>query len=134
MIVFYNVSMYVNDFTIMRFLNIQEAFLFMLALICMIILRCGDFSLTIRDIHMIYLSVGIPKVRWFGMVPGNSDTRRPDSNIMVMDLLGNSLEDLFNYCSRKFSLKTVLVLAFELVCRIETIHVKVRKKILEMIL
>eukprot|EP01036_Dinobryon_divergens_P027346 gene27346-36110_t len=68
--------------------------------------------------------VGIPKVRWFGMVPGNSNIGRQDSNIMVMDLLGNSLEDLFNYCKRKFSLKTVLVLAFELVCRIETIQVK----------
>lgn len=43
---------------------------------------------------------------------------------MVMDLLGKSLEDLFNFCSRKFSLKTVLVVAYELVCRIETIHNK----------
>lgn len=39
-----------------------------------------------------------------------------------MDLLGNNLEDLFNYCERKFSLKTVLVIAYELMCRIEAIH------------
>lgn len=54
--------------------------------------------------------VGIPNVRSF--------TVEGDYNVMVMDLLGPSLEDLFNFCNRKFSTKTILIVAEQLVRRL----------------
>ena len=60
--------------------------------------------------------VGIPTIKWCGS--------EGDFNVMVMELLGPSLEDLFNFCSRRFSLKTVLLLADQLISRIEYIHSK----------
>lgn len=67
----------------------------------------------------VYLSltggIGIPSVRYFG-----SDDN--DMTIMVLDTLGPSLENLFNFVGRRFSLKTVLILADQLISRFEYIH------------
>ena len=41
-----------------------------------------------------------------------------------MELLGMSLEELFNHCGRKFSLKTTLSIAINLLYNIEYIHMK----------
>jgi len=60
--------------------------------------------------------IGIPTTRWFGVEGSYS--------VLVMDLLGPSLEDLFNYCGRKFSVKTVCMLADQLISRVEYIHTK----------
>jgi casein kinase I family protein HRR25 len=60
--------------------------------------------------------VGIPFIRWFGI--------EGEYYAMVVDLLGPSLEDLFNFCQRRFTLKTVLLLADQLIARIEFIHSK----------
>ncbi|KAE8056603.1 hypothetical protein FH972_013358 [Carpinus fangiana] len=57
---------------------------------------------------------GIAKTKWSG-VDG-------DDNVLILDLLGPSLEDLFVYCGRKFSLKTVLMLADQMIAKIEYVH------------
>ncbi|XP_040577550.1 casein kinase I [Lepeophtheirus salmonis] len=69
-----------------------------------------------RFYRLLQGGVGIPVMKWAGS--------EGDFNVLVMELLGPSLEDLFNYCSRRFSLKTVLLLADQLITRIEFIHVK----------
>mmetsp|Transcript_18195 Transcript_18195/g.18248 ORF Transcript_18195/g.18248 Transcript_18195/m.18248 type:complete len:412 (-) Transcript_18195:702-1937(-) len=57
---------------------------------------------------------GIPAVKWFGS--------EGDYNVLVIDLLGPSLEDLFNFCGKRFSLKTVLMLADQMIARLEFMH------------
>lgn len=57
---------------------------------------------------------GIPKVYWCG-VSGKC-------NVMIMELLGQSLETLFSICGRKFSLKTVILIAIQLIQRLQHLH------------
>jgi casein kinase 1 len=59
---------------------------------------------------------GVPNLKWYGV--------EGDYNVLVMDLLGPSLEDLFNFCCRKLSLKTVLMLADQMINRVEYVHSK----------
>ena len=57
---------------------------------------------------------GVPQVHHFGV--------EGEFNAMVIDLLGPSLEDLFNYCKNKFSIKTVFMLAEQMIARVEFMH------------
>lgn len=58
--------------------------------------------------------LGIPQMHWFGVAG--------EYNTMVMELLGQNLEDLFNFCTRNFTLKTILLVALEMIERIKHIH------------
>ena len=58
--------------------------------------------------------IGIPRVLHYG-VEGSYNT-------LIMELLGSSLEELFTLCNRQFTIKTVCMLAEQLLTRIEYIH------------
>ena len=55
--------------------------------------------------------IGIPCVHWFGMEGG--------FDAMVLDRLSPSLEDLFVQCYFGFTMKTVLLLADQLVSKFD---------------
>ncbi|GAA5978374.1 hypothetical protein JCM5350_001144 [Sporobolomyces pararoseus] len=61
-------------------------------------------------------SHGVPQVHYFG--------QEGLHNVLVIDLLGPSLEDLFDMCGRKFSIKTVVMTAKQMLSRVQTIHEK----------
>ncbi|KAJ3324353.1 casein kinase I [Blyttiomyces sp. JEL0837] len=69
-----------------------------------------------RTYKILANSVGIPSVYYYG--------QEGLHNILCMDLLGPSLEDMFDHCNRKFSVKTVCMAAKQMITRVQTIHEK----------
>lgn len=59
-------------------------------------------------------NVGIPSIIWYGKIN--------EKSVLIMDYLGPSLDDLFEFCENKFSLKTVLLIGIQLLSRIEAVH------------
>jgi casein kinase 1 epsilon len=60
--------------------------------------------------------ISIPRLHWFGT--------EANYNVMVIDYLGKSLEDLFQFCHQRLSLKTVLMIADQAIASLEYIHKK----------
>lgn len=55
----------------------------------------------------------VPRLHWFGT--------ESNYNVMIIDYLGKSLEDLFQMCNQRFSLKTVLMIADQCIDRKSTL-------------
>ena len=69
-----------------------------------------------RVIRTLQGGVGIPNIYWYGV--------EGDYNVMVMELLGPSLEDLLQFCKPCLSVKSVLMLADQMISRVEYVHSK----------
>ena len=67
-----------------------------------------------RDIYLTLKGTGVPEILWYG----EENTRK----ILVLTFLGPSLEDLFVFCGRRFSLNTICLIAIQLIRRLELIH------------
>ncbi|KAI6652658.1 Casein kinase I-like [Oopsacas minuta] len=76
--------------------------------------RAPQLHLEYKFYRMLGQAEGIPKVHYF--CPFGQ------YNALVLELLGPTLEDLFEISNRRFSTKTVTLIALQLITRIEYVH------------
>ena len=76
--------------------------------------KIPTLPLEYRFYKMLGSAEEFPKIYYFGPCG--------KYNALVMELLGPSLEDMFDLCERKFSLKTTIQCAIQMISRIEHVH------------
>lgn len=76
--------------------------------------RCPQLRHEYKVLRALQKADGFAKVYYYGTQDG--------FDLLVMDLLGPSLEDEFNKCDRHFSLKTILLIADQMIARMQLMH------------
>ncbi|KIJ39066.1 hypothetical protein M422DRAFT_230911 [Sphaerobolus stellatus SS14] len=59
-------------------------------------------------------AAGVPVMKWYSTVG--------DCNVLVLPVLGRSLSSVLDACGGRFSLPTVLMMADQLICRVQSLH------------
>ena len=67
-----------------------------------------------KNIYLTLSGTGVPDIMWYGV--------ENNRKILVLTYLGPSLEDLFVFCQRKFSLNTICLIAIQLLGRLRLVH------------
>lgn len=78
-----------------------------------------------KDIYNLVKGSGIPKIYYYESMAidkADCDPDQPTGKILIMSFLGPSLEELFDFCGRKFSIKTICMLGVQMIERLAHIH------------
>tara|TARA_Y100000389_G_scaffold92264_1_gene88883 strand:+ start:6289 stop:7206 length:918 start_codon:yes stop_codon:yes gene_type:complete len=75
-----------------------------------------------RLVHEVKIYKALQKNNALGFPRLYDYMEKPQNNICIMDYLGPSLEDLFEFSNNTFSIKTVLMIGIQVLNRIEELH------------
>ncbi|ORX48444.1 hypothetical protein BCR36DRAFT_584357 [Piromyces finnis] len=80
--------------------------------------RISDRNKQLAEEYAIYQRLygleGMPKVLYYGRLEKN--------NVMIMELLGPSIEALFRLCQCRFTMKTICMIGKQILTRLEKVH------------